>query len=87
MFQKRFGAVLKFDSQKVWMQIFHSDAKFFIVETKIEDGKINAHRNQSIAGTKVLLFLNLSRFSLHFLESIALLLFFLSVVSKCAWAK
>ena len=87
MFQKRFGAVLKFDSQKVWMQIFHSDAKFFIVETKLEDGKINAHRNQSIARTKVLLFLNLSRFCLHFLESIALLLFFLSVVSKCAWAK
>ena len=48
MFQKRFGAVLKFDSQKVWMQIFHSDAKFFIVETKIEDGKINAHRKLSI---------------------------------------
>ena len=87
MFQKRFGAVLKFDSQKVWMQIFHSDANFFIVKTKIEDGKINAHRNQSIAGTKVLLFVNLSTFSLHFVESIAPLLFFLSVVSKCACAK
>ena len=44
IFQTYFGAILKFDTQKCWMQIFHSDANFFIVATKFEDGKINDHR-------------------------------------------
>ena len=46
--QKRFEVVLKFDTQKCWMQFFHSNSNLFIVTTKFEDEKINAHRKLSI---------------------------------------